>query len=98
MTGLVHVGADEPSSPPIRWECRCQPTPVLLATYDAGGRIHIKARDRHWYVSGAVHTVCPRCGAEHALDLRRKAEGGRRADDITDQTGDTNTEAAPPDT
>ncbi len=54
----------------FRWECRCQQTPVLLATYDDGGQIHIKARDRHWHILGSVQTRCPRCGAEHALDLR----------------------------
>lgn len=74
MTGLVKTRANEPPLPLVRWECRCQPTPVLLATYDARGEIHIKARDRYWHVSGTVHTVCPRCGAEHALDLRRQAE------------------------
>ena len=54
----------------IRWECRCQQTPVLLGTYDRAGGIHIKARDRHWHILGTVRTRCPRCGAEHALDLR----------------------------
>jgi hypothetical protein len=56
---------------PMRWECRCQQPPVLLATYDDRGRIHIKARDRYWHVDGAVQTVCPRCGSEHTLDPRR---------------------------
>jgi hypothetical protein len=42
---------------------------LLLATYDARGRIHIKARDRYWHVQGIVQTICPRCGSEHALDL-----------------------------
>ena len=54
----------------FRWECRCQERPVLLATYDAHGRINIKVRDRYWHVHGQVQTVCPRCGAEHILDLR----------------------------
>lgn len=58
----------------MRWECRCRQPPVLLATYDPRGRIHIKARDRYWHVQGTVQTVCPRCGAEHALDL-----GGRES-------------------
>ena len=58
---------------PVRWECRCQQPPVLLATYDDRGRIHIKVRDRYWHVDGAVQTVCPRCGSEHALDLRHDA-------------------------
>ena len=61
------------AKPPFltRWECRCQQPPVLLATYDERGRIHIKARDRYWHVDGAVQTVCPRCGSEHTLDPRR---------------------------
>jgi hypothetical protein len=65
----------------VRWECRCQQPPVLLGTYDARGRIHIKARDRYWHIDGRVQTVCPRCGSEHALDLR--AETARRQDGKT---------------
>lgn len=64
----------------FRWECRCQPTPVLLATYDRGGHIHIKARDRYWHIRGTVRTICPRCGAEHALDLRVEGPRGREVD------------------
>ena len=56
--------------PVFRWECRCQRSPVLLATYDVAGRINIKVRDRYWHVLGVVATHCPRCGAEHVLDLR----------------------------
>ncbi len=59
-----------------RWECRCQSPPFLLATYDAAGRINIKARDRYWHVIGMVATQCPRCGAEHVLDLRRTSTQG----------------------
>jgi hypothetical protein len=78
MTGLVKMRtADDPHTV-VRWECRCQPTPVLLATYDAQGLIHIKVRDRYWHVSGTVHTVCPRCGSEHALDLSGQSGVGRR--------------------
>jgi hypothetical protein len=54
----------------FRWECRCQEPPQLLATYDECGRINIKVRDRYWHVFGLVRTICPRCGAEHVLDLR----------------------------
>lgn len=57
-------------APVFRWECRCRDTPFLLATYDAAGRINIKVGDRYWHVDGQVQTVCPRCGAEHLLDLR----------------------------
>jgi hypothetical protein len=53
-----------------RWECRCRERPVLLATYNAQGRINIKVRDRYWHVLGQVRTICPKCGAEHVLDLR----------------------------
>jgi hypothetical protein len=60
----------------FRWECRCRQPPVLLATYDARGRIHIKARDRYWHVQGIVQTICPRCGSEHALDLRDESRRG----------------------
>lgn len=58
-----------PREKPTRWECHCQEPPVLLATYDRGGRVNIKVRDRYWNVSSPVHTVCPKCGAEHLLDL-----------------------------
>lgn len=63
----------------FRWECRCRQPPVLLATYDARGRIHIKARDRYWHVQGIVQTICPRCGSEHALDLRHEPRGALTA-------------------
>lgn len=53
----------------VRWECRCQDPPVLLGTYDAAGRIHIKTGDRYYHVHGQVRTVCPRCGTEHILNL-----------------------------
>lgn len=53
----------------LRWECACQPTPVLLGTYDANGHVNIKSRDRYWRVSGGrVETLCPRCGTVHVLD------------------------------
>lgn len=57
---------------PYRWVCPCQEPPVLLATYDIAGRLNIKVRDRYWHLYGFGHVqaVCPRCGAEHLLDLR----------------------------
>ncbi|MEJ7839624.1 MAG: hypothetical protein WKF81_12460 [Thermomicrobiales bacterium] len=57
---------------PFRWECPCQSPAVLLATYDPGGKINIKVRDRYWhlYGFGSVQAICPRCAAEHLLDLR----------------------------
>ncbi|HEU5432048.1 MAG TPA: hypothetical protein VFU81_10305 [Thermomicrobiales bacterium] len=53
-----------------RWECACGDRPVLLATYDDRGEIRIKFRDRFFFVHGHVRAICPRCGAEHVLDLR----------------------------
>lgn len=45
---------------------------MLLATYDPTGRLNIKVRDRYWHLFGfgQVQAICPRCGAEHVLDLR----------------------------
>ena len=56
----------------VRWECRCQHPPVLLGTYDAQGRINIKARDRYWHIQGVVQTVCPRCGSECSVRARAR--------------------------
>jgi hypothetical protein len=56
-----------------RWECRCQDPPVLLATYEPNGRINIKVRDRYWHVIGSVRAICPKCGADHLLDLSGNA-------------------------
>jgi len=60
------------AAPPFRWVCPCQEPPVLLATYDPTGRLNIKVRDRYWHLFGfgQVQAICPRCGAEHVLDLR----------------------------
>jgi hypothetical protein len=60
---------------PFRWECPCQTPAVLLATYDPGGKINIKVRDRYWHLFGfgTVQAICPRCAAEHILDLRQIA-------------------------
>ena len=52
-----------------RWVCRCQDPPFLLGTYDRDGRVHLKVRDRYWHVVGHVRAICPKCGAEHILDL-----------------------------
>lgn len=56
--------------PKLRWECACSDPPILLARYDAGGKVQIKIRDRYYMASGCVHATCPRCGAHHVLDLR----------------------------
>jgi hypothetical protein len=56
--------------PKLRWECRCGDPPILLARYDPGGQVQIKVRDRFYIASGCVYATCPRCGAQHILDLR----------------------------
>ncbi|MGB3331166.1 MAG: hypothetical protein WBA46_19550 [Thermomicrobiales bacterium] len=61
------------STPAVyRWVCPCQDPPVLLATYGPNARINIKVRDRYWHLHGfgMVEAICPRCAAEHILDLR----------------------------
>lgn len=61
------------STPPVyRWVCPCQDPPVLLATYGPNARINIKVRDRYWHLQGfgMVEAICPRCAAEHMLDMR----------------------------
>lgn len=60
-----------PTAPAVRWECGCQTPPVLLATWEVGGRVNVKVRDRYWHFDGfgQVHAVCPRCASEHVLDL-----------------------------
>ena len=60
-----------PTAPSVRWECGCQTPPVLLATWEVGGRVNVKVRDRYWHFDGfgQVHAVCPRCASQHVLDL-----------------------------
>src|SRR5689334_4631628 len=62
-------GARGRRAPRQRWECRCGDPPILLARYDPGGKIEIKLRDRYYIASGCVYATCPRCGAQHILDL-----------------------------
>jgi len=74
--------------PPIyRWECPCRERPVLLATYDAAGRVNIKVRDRYWHVHGQVQAICPRCGAEHLLDLRGTGDEAERTEEKGERSG-----------
>jgi hypothetical protein len=57
--------------PFYRWECRCGEPPILLARYSTDGQIEIKVRDRFYFMaSRCVQATCPRCGAQHVLDLR----------------------------
>lgn len=76
------------AAPTYRWECHCRTPHVLLATYSAAGRMNIKVRDRYWhlYGFGQVHAVCPRCAAEHILDLR---DLGDLADHTIDDSAPT---------
>ena len=69
--------------PTYRWECPCQEPPVLLATYGPNGRVNIKVRDRYWHLFGfgQVQAICPRCAAEHILDLRRLHDALVNGDD-----------------
>jgi hypothetical protein len=74
---LSHTRRTIRTAPPTwRWECPCQEPAVLLATYDTNGKINIKVRDRYWHLFGfgMVQAICPRCAAEHMLDLRSLRE------------------------
>lgn len=56
---------------PRRWVCRCSTPPVLLATVEEG-RVNLKIRDRYYHIEGLqgrVRAICPRCGAEHIVEL-----------------------------
>jgi len=71
---LSHSRRSIRTAPPTyRWECPCQVPAVLLATYDPGGKVNIKVRDRYWHVYGfgQVQAICPKCAAEHVLDIRQ---------------------------
>lgn len=64
------IGATRKRASKQRWECRCADPAILLAMYEPGGQVEIKLRDRFYLASGCVHATCPRCGAQHILDLR----------------------------
>jgi len=66
----LHRPPGQGRAPQLRWECRCADPPILLGRYDPDGRVQIKVRERYYYASGCVHATCPRCGAQHVLDLR----------------------------
>ena len=57
-----------------RWTCDRHDPPVLLAMVDTAGHLHIKVRDRDWYVTNytEVTATCPKCGAVHT----RHFDGG----------------------
>lgn len=75
MDEIEGSGGQSPQPALRRLECACGDRPVLLATYDDRGEIRIKVRDRFLYVYGRVRAICPRCGAEHVLDLRERDAG-----------------------
>jgi hypothetical protein len=62
---------DQTTTTRTRWECTCDPdeSPILLGRYEPGSHVKIKVGDRHYLASGVVHATCPRCGAQHVLDL-----------------------------
>jgi hypothetical protein len=68
------TGARRKRTTKQRWECRCADPPILLAMYEPGGQVEIKLRDRFYLASGCVHAICPRCGAQHILDLRPSSD------------------------
>jgi hypothetical protein len=57
-----------------RWVCHCSNPPILLAIYDASGRIEIRVRDRHYIARNRLQATCPRCGAQHVLEIPRLPE------------------------
>lgn len=58
----------------FRWVCECCDPPVLLAVYDASGRIEIKVRRRRYVAVGRLEAICPRCGTRHLLRLQPAGE------------------------
>lgn len=52
-----------------RWTCDHHDPPVLLAMVDTAGHMHIKVRNRDWYVTDftSVTASCPKCGEIHTL-------------------------------
>ena len=63
--------AGDQASALTRWECTCTRPPVLLGLVGPSGVLHIKVRDRYWWVDhGHVRTACPRCGQEHSLNVQ----------------------------
>ncbi len=51
-----------------RWECTLHEPSVLLGIAH-NGRVEIKFGDRFYLASGIVCAACPRCGAQHILDM-----------------------------
>jgi hypothetical protein len=53
-----------------RWVCNCVDPPILLAIYDETGRIEVKVGDRYYVARNRLQATCPRCGAQHTLEIR----------------------------
>jgi hypothetical protein len=70
------VNQPEQADAATRWVCDCSNPPILLAIYDASGRIEIKVRDRHYIARNRLQATCPRCGAQHVLEIQRPPETG----------------------
>lgn len=53
-----------------RWMCDRHEPPVLLGMIDDAGHLHIKVRNRDWYVTDfrSVTATCPKCGAIHTRE------------------------------
>lgn len=62
-----------PHVPRTRWECHCVYPPVLLAIYDAAGRIEIKVRNRYYIAHDRLQATCPRCGRCHHLEIHHQS-------------------------
>jgi hypothetical protein len=64
MVGFKRVGKG------TRWVCNCVDPPILLAIYDETGRIEVKVGDRYYVARNRLQATCPRCGAQHTLEIR----------------------------
>lgn len=54
-----------------RWTCNRHDPPVLLGMVDDDGHLHIKVRNRDWFVTDftRVTATCPKCGAVHTREF-----------------------------
>ena len=71
MPTLPIIPQFEPRRPPAyQWTCSCRRPPLVLATYDLGGRVAFTDVDRYWQIDGRIATNCPACGKQHLLHLQ----------------------------
>jgi hypothetical protein len=59
---------------PLSWTCTCRIPPLVLATFDLNGNIHLEHKDRYWKVNDRITTNCPGCGKQHRLELMLRPE------------------------